>query len=115
MSDIGMENIEHNEWYDKKPEADSIAVACGSKKIDDFTLITIAVRGGGYGNEWSSTFTMGPSSNHEGFEKAAIDALVAFFPNTTSAGLPPTTLNSTKVSNFCRPILHIGLDLASVN
>lgn len=75
FSDVGMEHIKANEWYGQKPSTDSIALTCGSKKIDDFTLVAIAVRGGGYGSEWSSNFTMGLSGNHEGFQKAADDAL----------------------------------------
>lgn len=75
MTDIGMENFTANEWYSRKPDTDSIAVACSSKKIDDFTLVAISVRGGGYGSEWASNFTMGSNGNHEGFQKACDDVL----------------------------------------
>ena len=60
--------------YDTKPTTDSIAVIFGNMSItvDDkaYTLIPIAVRGGGYEREWASNFTIGSTENHEGFSQA---------------------------------------------
>ncbi|MCQ2528327.1 MAG: hypothetical protein MJ108_04320 [Saccharofermentans sp.] len=75
MTDIGMTFYEANEWYNKKPEADSIGVICSAKQMDDYTLVAIVIRGAGYASEWSSNFDMGSSGNHEGFTKAQKDTL----------------------------------------
>lgn len=57
------------------PTRDSIGYAIGSKRILDetggeFTLVTVAVRGGGYKDEWASNFTVGSGSEHKGFSDA---------------------------------------------
>ena len=57
--------------YNKKPTIDDVACAIASKKINNSTLIVIAVRGGGYEAEWGSNFTVGTSGDHQGFTKAA--------------------------------------------
>lgn len=63
-----------------KPTADSIGAVAAQKQINDgtqdYTLIALAVRGGGYGSEWAGNFTIGSeneneySDNHKGFELA---------------------------------------------
>lgn len=58
------------------PTTDSIGYAIGSKQIIDnnnevATLIVIAVRGGGYEQEWASNVTLGTTSEHAGFADAA--------------------------------------------
>lgn len=77
MKDIGMaeEDIVCNEGFQTKPTMDSIGVIAGSKKVGDATLIAIAVRGSSYYAEWGSNFKVGKSGNHQGFKKAADDAL----------------------------------------
>ena len=57
------------------PTKDSIGYAIGSKRILDengqeFTLIAVAVRGGGYEDEWASNFTIGSGDEHQGFAEA---------------------------------------------
>lgn len=57
------------------PTKDSIGYAIGSKRILDengreFTLVAVAVRGGGYEDEWASNFTVGTGSEHQGFAEA---------------------------------------------
>lgn len=57
------------------PTRDSIGYAIGSKRILDengqeFTLVAVAVRGGGYKDEWASNFTIGKGAEHQGFKKA---------------------------------------------
>lgn len=69
MENIGM-SVSWNEAYEKDPTADSIAVIVGSKKIGNKTLVALAVRSGGYGNEWASNFTMGERRDHQGFNDA---------------------------------------------
>lgn len=78
---IGMDEsrIEANEWFYQRPTRDSIGVAVGSKSIsvdgEDSTLIAVVIRGGGYGAEWASNFTLGAEGEHAGFHKAKDDAL----------------------------------------
>ena len=59
------------------PSEESIGFAIGSKNIvaDDgekCSLILLAVRGGGYYDEWAGNFHIGEGSRHEGFEYAAL-------------------------------------------
>ncbi|MDR3310714.1 MAG: hypothetical protein LBS90_05145 [Oscillospiraceae bacterium] len=52
--------------YDYEPTADSIAAAFGHKTLPDGAeLVAIAVRGGGYGAEWASNFTVVPGDEYE--------------------------------------------------
>ena len=76
MKKIGISSsaIAINDWFKVKPLADSIGVAIGSKPIKsngaDYTLIAVAIRGGGYEQEWASNFTVGESGMHSGFDTA---------------------------------------------
>ncbi len=53
----------------------SIGYAIGCRRIysdnEKRTLIMVAVRGGGYENEWGSNFNVGTVGNHAGFNSAA--------------------------------------------
>lgn len=70
------ENIAVNDWFTKKPTTDSIGVIIGNKPVkvkdEEYTLIAVAVRGGGYEQEWASNFTIGTSGQHQGFNTAKI-------------------------------------------
>ena len=76
LQDIGVkaDAVGVNEWFTLRPETDSVAVAAGSKEITvsggTYTLIAAAVRGGGYGREWASNFTLGETGLHKGFSEA---------------------------------------------
>lgn len=76
---IPEDNIQINNWYTEKPTMDSIGVIAGNKKISlsdgDYTLIAVAVRGGGYESEWASNFTLGKEGQHEGFNTAKNNVL----------------------------------------
>ena len=56
-----------------QPTGDTIGYVIGSKQLPaaDATLIAVAVRGGGYGEEWADNFRVGTSGEHEGFRNAA--------------------------------------------
>ena len=74
--DFDKDSIECTESFTQKPTSDSIAAIMGNKKISDkdgneFTLIALAVRGGGYEQEWASNFTIGSQGDHEGFDDAS--------------------------------------------
>lgn len=66
--------IETNDWFKTKPTTDSIGVIAGNKSIkvgeENYTLIAVAIRGGGYEKEWASNFTIGSSGQHVGFNTA---------------------------------------------
>ncbi len=77
---IKKENISENDWFYKKPTTDSIAAIAGNMPIyvngEKYTLIALAVRGGGYEQEWASNFTIGTSGQHEGFAQAKNEVLM---------------------------------------
>lgn len=81
LRDMGFteESIRYNSFFAETPRADSIAVIAGNKPVtvngQPCTLIALAVRGGNYGLEWVSNFTLGPEGTHAGFAKAGDDAL----------------------------------------
>ena len=83
LMDIGVSetNIETNDWFTVKPTTDSIGVIAGNMPIrvhdTDYTLIALAVRGGGYEREWASNFTIGTSGQHDGFDTAK-DNVISF-------------------------------------
>ncbi|MDR0425313.1 MAG: S-layer homology domain-containing protein [Clostridiales Family XIII bacterium] len=74
LDSLGFTRFQANEWYFARPTADSIAAAAATKTIVDdgrpYTLIALAVRGGGYASEWASNFTVGSSGSHQGFNEA---------------------------------------------
>ena len=73
------DQIEVNEGYKAKPTTDSIGAVVGNKKIrangKDYTLIALAIRGGGYEQEWASNFTIGSDGDHSGFSTAKANVL----------------------------------------
>ncbi|MDO4711427.1 MAG: VWA domain-containing protein, partial [Peptostreptococcaceae bacterium] len=74
LTEIGFSDFAQNTFYDDKPKRDSIGAIAASKKITvnsrPYTLIALAVRGGGYESEWASNFTMGERGYHKGFREA---------------------------------------------
>ena len=71
--------IDTNAWFTVRPETDSIGVVSGNKPItvngQTYTLIAVAMRGGGYGREWASNFTIGETGQHNGFDTAKNNVL----------------------------------------
>ena len=70
---IGFTDFAINDWYKKKPEADSIGLVAAQKKIGDYTVVAIGLRGANYTSEWASNITIGNREDgyHEGFVTAA--------------------------------------------
>lgn len=68
------DSIQVNDWFTVKPTTDSIGAIYGNKGIEadgkKYTLIVVAVRGGGYEQEWASNFTIGLTGQHDGFNEA---------------------------------------------
>lgn len=93
LSEIGFDDFTHN-YMDfsnngiaGKPTKDSIGAVAANKQITvdgtDYTLVALAVRGGGYESEWASNFTLGESGHHQGFRDAR-DQVITFLNNYIS-------------------------------
>lgn len=77
---LEFKNFAVTDTFKEKPGTDTIAAAIASKPFKDgndkeFTLIAVAIRGGGYEREWASNFTMGSAGEHDGFDRASNDVL----------------------------------------
>lgn len=87
LGKLGFEGFYHNynefceDGITGKPTKDSIGVVAANKKVKfkegDYTLIAVAVRGGGYEKEWASNFTIGKRGGHDGFSQAR-DQVLSF-------------------------------------
>ena len=72
---IGFNDFSANEDYKTRTKFDTIGIACASKKVGDYTVISVAVRSGGYFLEWSNNVWLGDGTKsdymHEGWYNAA--------------------------------------------
>lgn len=88
MEKLNFRDFYKNEWYDKAPTKNSVGVAIARKWIampnadysasDNCTILAVAIRGGGYENEWGGNFNVGSDTEHAGFAAAreqVIDAV----------------------------------------
>ena len=71
----GFDTIWFNDSFYREPDMDSIGFGVASKEVQllggKYTLIATAVRGGNYGAEWASNFTIGMTGNSKGFDEAS--------------------------------------------
>ena len=79
LNTMGFSNVED---HYVTPGEDTIGYVIGSKIVNnDFgeqlTLVSVAIRGGGYGSEWASNMTIGTSNEHKGFSKASGEVVAA--------------------------------------
>ena len=79
LEKAGFTGFEANDFYKIRPETDTIGLVAANKKIGDYTLVALGVRGAAYFSEWASNFTLGPEENyyHKGFKDAA-DYYISF-------------------------------------
>lgn len=79
LEEIGFEKFKANQHFQERPSTDSIGAVIAQKKLtvkeEDYTLIALAIRGGGYEAEWASNLTLGRSGEHQGFREASEKAL----------------------------------------
>ena len=75
LSDIGFLGYKQNDAWDQKPSMHSLGAVAAYKNIKDTTVVALAVRGGGYYDEWGGNFVLGSSGNHSGFEKGQLEAI----------------------------------------
>ena len=72
---IGFKDFETNEDYVSRSRFDSIGVGCANKQVDDYTVIGVGIRSGGYFREWSNNVYLGDGTKsdymHEGWYNAA--------------------------------------------
>ena len=75
FNSIGFEKFMANADYTSRSEFNTIGIAIASKKIDDYTVIAVVPRSGGYYREWSNNVWLGDGSKsdymHEGWYNAA--------------------------------------------
>lgn len=75
LEEIGFEKFKANQHFQERPSTDSIGAVIAQKKLtvkeEDYTLIALAIRGGGYEAEWASNLTLGRSGEHQGFREAS--------------------------------------------
>ena len=90
---IGFINFSANEDYHSRTGLNTIGIGVASRQIDDFTVISLTPRSGGYYNEWSDNVMLGKGDKsdmmHEGWynaAKKAIDHLAYFIKNTNVNG-----------------------------
>lgn len=91
MRKLGFEDSRIETKY-PVPNYDTIGYAIGNKQLldpsgDKYSLIMVAIRGGGYGNEWGGDFRLGAGKNHEGFDLAksqVFNALQLYIANHKS-------------------------------
>jgi len=78
LGELGFGDIQENDGYQEKTATDSIGVVAANKKIksnnEEYTLIPVVIRGGGYEKEWGGNAKVGKSGDHEGFDTAATKA-----------------------------------------
>lgn len=87
LNTLKFENINWNDSYTEQPSTNSIGVIAGSKNITyedgDYTLIAVAIRGGGYESEWGGNFNVGNEDLHTGF-RTARDQVLEFLTDYVS-------------------------------
>ncbi|MBR5872370.1 MAG: hypothetical protein IKZ06_01825, partial [Oscillospiraceae bacterium] len=72
---IGFEDFAQNEFWNEKPSTKSVGAVAANKKLEDSTLVAVAIRGGGYYNEWGSNVNVGLSGQHTGFAEGKQNVL----------------------------------------
>ena len=72
---IGFMDFDTNEDYVSRSGFDTIGVGCANRQVDDYTVIGVGIRSGGYFREWSNNVYLGDGSKsdymHEGWYNAA--------------------------------------------
>ena len=91
---LGFEKFAVNDFWASRPTKDSIGAVAASKPLtsedgQQYTLIALAIRGGGYQQEWASNFTVGDAGDHKGFAEArdnVLDFLISYIEDNQITG-----------------------------
>ena len=70
LTKLGYKDVAANEYFKEKPGTDSLGCIFGHKTINGREMIACGIRGGNYGAEWASNFTIGADTEggyHQGF------------------------------------------------
>lgn len=67
LKKLGYKNFTANEGFTTKPTSNSIGVAAACKKVKDYTVIAVGLRGAGYEREWAGNFNLGRYGEHDDF------------------------------------------------
>ena len=59
---IGFKDFETNDDYVSRSRFDSIGVGCANRQVDDYTVIGVGIRSGGYFREWSNNVYLDPAA-----------------------------------------------------
>ena len=87
---LGFESYYANDYGKKVPTAHSFGVFVAQKKIKDYTLLGVTVRGAGYLSEWASNVTLGADGEFAvGFKEASdiyLDTVKTYIENNSITG-----------------------------
>ncbi len=78
LKNYGFNKIYVNDGYKNKPTASSVGIIIGQKKIENKTLIAVAIRGKNYETEWANNVKFGDGKEvlgHQGFFEASKEYL----------------------------------------
>ena len=70
---IGFKDFETNDDYVSRSRFDSIGVGCANRQVDDYTVIGVGIRSGGYFREWSNNVYLGDGTKSD-YNPAATSA-----------------------------------------
>ena len=97
LTEVHFTDFDKNDDYTKACTFSSIGVGAAKKEIDDFTVVALGIRSGGYYKEWANNVWLGDGSNsdymHEGWYNAAnnvikfLDEYVKKYVTTTKIKL----------------------------
>jgi len=124
LEEIGFEKFKANQHFQEKPSKDSIGVVIAQKKLtvkeENYTLIALAIRGGGYEAEWASNLTLGRTGEHQGFKEASekvLEFLDQYLKENKVMGKLKLWVNgysrAAAVTNLTAGALNKGRKLAS--
>ncbi len=124
LEELGFEKFKANQHFLEKPSKDSIGAVIAQKKLtvkeEDYTLIALAIRGGGYEAEWASNLTLGQSGEHQGFREASqkvLNFLDQYLKENKVTGKIKLWINgysrAAAVTNLTAGALNNGHKLAS--
>ncbi len=71
FKDISFDNVLSSESFDEPTSIDSIAYTLAHKKIENYDVIAVTIRGFFYYLEWANNMLVGNNGNHLGFDQSA--------------------------------------------
>lgn len=75
FSELNFSNYHANADFLREPRQEGIGAAFATRKVEGRTVIAVALRGGGYRQEWHTDALIGERGDHKGFSDAKAIAL----------------------------------------